>query len=179
MINNIIKNIPNLITFSRLIFCFLIHIMISNLDIYQNKIFFYYLILIFTDFLDGYMARKLKVNNGTFGQFIDGFIDYIVTSIISFRLYTEAFIDKDIFIYMLIIFIRDTIRNIIRIRNIYYNKKHKSNSASYLGKISRVLQNFLIGFIILYPYNYLNFKMLISLVAMITSVISFFGYIIF
>ena len=80
---------------------------------------------------------------------------------------------------MLIIFIRDTIRNIIRIKNIYYNKKQKSNSSSYLGKISRVLQNFLIGFIILYPYNYLNFKMLISLVAMITSVISFFGYIIF
>lgn len=178
MINSLVKNIPNLITLSRLIFTYLIYNLLPNFQVNQILILIYYIVLCFTDFLDGYVARKLNVSSD-FGKFFDGFIDYIVTSIIIILFYVFNLIDIKIFAWFAIIIIRDTIRNLIRINQLVnVNNIQKTNiSASQLGKISRVIQNIVIGLIIIFPYDqFIIFKIILSQISMVTSVISFINY---
>lgn len=178
MTNLCIKNIPNLITLSRLLFTYLIYNLLPSFQTNQILILFYYIVLCFTDFLDGYAARILNVSSD-FGKFFDGFIDYIVTSIIIILFYAFNLIDIKIFVWFAIIIIRDTIRNLIRINKlINANNVQKTNiAASNLGKISRVIQNIVIGVIIIFPYNqFIVLKIILSQISMITSVISFINY---
>jgi CDP-diacylglycerol--glycerol-3-phosphate 3-phosphatidyltransferase len=78
------RHVPNLLTTSRLV---LAGIFFGLLGYYQyegrgspgllNWAFFIYLIALFTDFLDGYLARLWKVE-GAFGRVVDPFVDKVL-----------------------------------------------------------------------------------------------------
>ena len=171
-----IINIPNMISFSRLIFCYIIYLLSNNYFKNQYLIVFNYIILCYTDYLDGYYARKLNMQT-TFGKFFDGFIDYLVTSLLSIILYKKNVISKNNFYVFLIITIRDTIRNFIRIKDLYNNKSNKKNiSASNLGKISRVIQNIFLTISMIYPNKFMNIKNIIAYMSLLGSIYSFINY---
>lgn len=78
------RSIPNLITASRLV---LAAVFFTMLSFYQfegrgdpwllNSAFLVYLVALFTDFLDGYLARKWKVESA-FGRVVDPFVDKVL-----------------------------------------------------------------------------------------------------
>lgn len=77
------RHVPNAITAGRLI---LAVVFFGLLSYYQhegrgtnllNWAFFLYLVALFTDFLDGYLARKWKVE-GAFGRLVDPFVDKVL-----------------------------------------------------------------------------------------------------
>ena len=78
------RHVPNLLTGLRLILAVVFFAMLS---FYQfegrgdrwllNNAFVVYVIALFTDFLDGYLARKWKVE-GTFGRVADPFVDKVL-----------------------------------------------------------------------------------------------------
>jgi CDP-diacylglycerol---glycerol-3-phosphate 3-phosphatidyltransferase len=78
------RHVPNALTAGRLLLAVVFFSMLSWYQ-YQgrgdpwflNTAFFIYLIALFTDFLDGYLARKWKVE-GKFGRIVDPFVDKIL-----------------------------------------------------------------------------------------------------
>ena len=79
------RHVPNLLTTGRLL---LAAVFFGLLGYYQynplrespsllNIAFIIYLIALFTDFLDGYLARKWKVE-GAFGRVVDPFVDKVL-----------------------------------------------------------------------------------------------------
>jgi CDP-diacylglycerol---glycerol-3-phosphate 3-phosphatidyltransferase len=170
-----IITIPNIITFTRLLILYSIIIILPQYHIYKTKIISLYLIGIFSDWLDGFVARQCG-SATKFGELFDGFIDYIFISCLVIYLYYYNLLTYAMFIPFLIIIIRDTIRNFIRIKN-YNNTCNKSNSASYIGKISRFFQNIVLLSILLFQNNYFLFNQILIYSALISSLISFFNYI--
>lgn len=169
-------NIPNIISASRLLFSYIIFILLKNFKSNQYLIFINYLLCCYTDYLDGYFARKLNMQT-TFGKFFDGFIDYIVTSILFILFYSKNLISVNHFMFLILIIIRDTIRNYKRINDMIYGKiDDKKISASYLGKISRVIQNIYLCVVILYPNNYTLIKSIFVYSSTLTSLASFINY---
>lgn len=78
------RYVPNALTASRLVLAGVFFVMLSYYqyegrgDRWLLKIaFILYLIALFTDFLDGYLARKWKVE-GAFGRIVDPFVDKIL-----------------------------------------------------------------------------------------------------
>jgi CDP-diacylglycerol--glycerol-3-phosphate 3-phosphatidyltransferase len=81
------RDVPNLLTGSRLILAVVFFIMLSFYQ-YQGRgdlpnhwllhwAFLTYVIALFTDFLDGYLARKWKTET-TFGRIVDPFVDKVL-----------------------------------------------------------------------------------------------------
>jgi CDP-diacylglycerol---glycerol-3-phosphate 3-phosphatidyltransferase len=78
------RHVPNLLTGSRLLLAFVFFAMLSWYQ-YQgrgdptflNVAFFIYLVALITDYLDGYLARRWKVE-GQFGRIVDPFVDKIL-----------------------------------------------------------------------------------------------------
>src|SRR5688500_4231393 len=78
------RHVPNALTGSRLV---LAAVVFGILSFYQyegrgdptllNIAFVVYLVALFTDFLDGYLARKWKVE-GAFGRVVDPFVDKVL-----------------------------------------------------------------------------------------------------
>lgn len=78
------RHVPNALTGSRLLLAF---VFFALLGFYQyegrgdptllNIAFVLYIVALFTDFLDGYLARKWKVE-GAFGRIVDPFVDKIL-----------------------------------------------------------------------------------------------------
>src|SRR4051812_43590169 len=78
------QHVPNLLTGARLLLAIIFFAMLA---IYQhdgrgdptllNAAFVVYLIALVTDFLDGYLARKWKVE-GAFGRVVDPFVDKVL-----------------------------------------------------------------------------------------------------
>ena len=75
------KHIPNLITLFRLLFCPIIIIYViylNNLKLISNNLSAFILLIIFlTDFLDGFLARKLN-SKSYLGAMLDGLADKII-----------------------------------------------------------------------------------------------------
>lgn len=78
------RHIPNAITASRLLLAGVFFAMLSYYQYevkgawwYLNIAFLIYLVALFTDFLDGYLARKWKVE-GAFGRMVDPFVDKVL-----------------------------------------------------------------------------------------------------
>lgn len=75
---------PNLLTGSRLVLALVFFVMLSYYQ-YEGRgdrtflhvAFAIYLVALFTDFLDGYLARKWNVE-GAFGRIVDPFVDKIL-----------------------------------------------------------------------------------------------------
>jgi len=80
----VFRHVPNLLTTGRLV---LAGVFFALLSYYQyegrgapsllNIAFIVYCIALFTDFLDGYLARKWKVE-GAFGRVVDPFVDKVL-----------------------------------------------------------------------------------------------------
>jgi len=79
----VFRHVPNLLTTGRLL---LAGVFFALLGYYQyqgrgqsllNIAFIIYLIALFTDFLDGYLARRWKVE-GAFGRVVDPFVDKVL-----------------------------------------------------------------------------------------------------
>jgi len=78
------RHVPNLLTGGRLV---LAGVFFAMLAVYQykgrgdpwflNTAFFIYCVALFTDFLDGYLARRWKVE-GAFGRVVDPFVDKVL-----------------------------------------------------------------------------------------------------
>jgi len=78
------RHVPNALTAARLLLALVFFILLS---FYQytgrgdptllNIAFVIYLVALFTDFLDGYLARKWKVE-GPFGRVVDPFVDKVL-----------------------------------------------------------------------------------------------------
>ena len=112
-----IINLPNLISASRLVFLYNILLLLPQYQFNKYKIILIYLLGVSTDALDGYVARKFNMQT-EFGKFFDGFIDYIFCSILIIYLFKYKFINKLLFAPFLVIIIRDTIRNLLRLGNL-------------------------------------------------------------
>lgn len=78
------RHVPNLITGARLILALVFFLMLAYYQ-YEGRgdptyiwiAFIIYAVALFTDFLDGYLARKWKVE-GQFGRIVDPFVDKIL-----------------------------------------------------------------------------------------------------
>ena len=78
------RHVPNALTASRLVLAAVFFVILS---FYQhegrgdpsllNIAFVVYLVALFTDFLDGYLARRWKVE-GAFGRVVDPFVDKVL-----------------------------------------------------------------------------------------------------
>jgi CDP-diacylglycerol--glycerol-3-phosphate 3-phosphatidyltransferase len=104
------RHVPNALTASRLV---LAGVFFAMLSYYQNQstiarhgdvlwlniALAIYLVALFTDFLDGYLARKWKVE-GTFGRVVDPFVDKVLVlgSFIFFagKNFTEVGINQNV-----------------------------------------------------------------------------------
>lgn len=149
------KYIPNALTFLRA-FLTIVIVVCFFLD-FQNK-FIWILVLFaiatFTDFLDGYLARKWHVVS-TFGNVFDSLFDKILTLSLFMLLIPYDVIHSSIFIALLFreIFV-DGLKN-------YFLSKNKPVSAKMSGKLKFVFQIVLISSILIslvYPENtYLEF----------------------
>jgi CDP-diacylglycerol---glycerol-3-phosphate 3-phosphatidyltransferase len=78
------RHVPNLLTGSRLVLAFVFFAMLSWYQYkgrgdptFLNVAFFVYLVALVTDYLDGYLARRWKVE-GQFGRIVDPFVDKIL-----------------------------------------------------------------------------------------------------
>jgi CDP-diacylglycerol--glycerol-3-phosphate 3-phosphatidyltransferase len=79
-----LRHVPNLLTTGRLILAIVFFAMLSWYQyegrgdpMFLNIAFLIYLVALFTDFLDGYLARRWKVE-GAFGRVVDPFVDKIL-----------------------------------------------------------------------------------------------------
>ncbi len=168
--------VPNMITCSRLFFLYQILILLPQYPIFKTKIIALYILGALTDALDGFVARKYNATS-EFGKFFDGFIDYIFGSVLVIYLFKHGLLNNIIFYPFLIIIIRDTIRNLLRIANLK-SQNSQGRAASYCGKVSRFLQNIIVVIILVLPFNknaILVNKLLVS-IALITSIYSFWSY---
>ena len=79
-----LKNLPNILTFLRifLIPCILICIEL-NIEYYNWLALIFYVIACFSDFFDGYLARKYDIESN-FGRFLDPIADKILVVSILF-----------------------------------------------------------------------------------------------
>jgi CDP-diacylglycerol---glycerol-3-phosphate 3-phosphatidyltransferase len=81
------RHVPNLLTALRLVLAVVFFAMLGYYQhdvsgrhgnaLWLNIAFVVYLIALFTDFLDGYLARKWKVE-GAFGRVVDPFVDKVL-----------------------------------------------------------------------------------------------------
>ncbi|MEG8947388.1 CDP-alcohol phosphatidyltransferase family protein [Rosettibacter firmus] len=128
-----VLNLPNLISTFRLLLSIPLFISFQYLDTTPNiryAILLLILIAFFSDFLDGYIARKKNLVT-EFGKIIDPLADKIFIFILVFQLFMKGEI---VSIYFWIIFLRDVI---IFIGGIFVSKKlGKVLPSNLLGKIT-------------------------------------------
>ncbi len=137
------RNVPNLLTGFRVVlvlpFAYLLFKAHSSLGIYISLAVFS--IAAFTDFLDGYLARKHNIISD-FGKIMDPLADKIIvlTALAGLTLQQPFHLPKAIFF---IILIREIVITIMRE---IYKKKDIIIPADKLGKIKTVMQ--MIGIIV-------------------------------
>src|SRR5881392_1411969 len=78
------QHVPNLLTGLRLVLALVFFVMLAYYQYegrgdpwFLNVAFFIYLVALITDFLDGFLARRWKVE-GAFGRIVDPFVDKIL-----------------------------------------------------------------------------------------------------
>ena len=169
---NIKQEIPNILTLSRLLAPFIL----IPLIILNKKISFIIMIIIFsiTDFLDGYYARKYKINS-LFGKYLDAFVDKIYAGTLLFP--TIILINKDLIIFIWLIILLELIISII---NIYYFYHKYNPQSTYLGKFKTIILFLTICLIYLnsFGYNLINLKyfIYITIIFQIITIISYLFY---
>ena len=136
----------------------------------QNKIvsIIILFLVILTDILDGYMARKNKISS-KFGALIDPLADkvFVVSALLLF-----LYLNKITLLEFFILVIRD-IYSITEVIITLIKKSKKSHKARVFGKITTALQYFMISTLILN----LNLKSYLTISIFIFSVLTIIDYI--
>ena len=141
------RYLPNILTTSRLCSPFYFILVILCLDSFTKQsllLFFIFIFLSITDFLDGYIARKLDITSN-YGKVFDPISDKILTSAALIFLsanYIETLIPS-----ILIIFREFLISGG---REFSLINTNKNISVSFLSKIKTSLQFFVISFLLLF-----------------------------
>ena len=140
------QNLPNILTCLRLAspFYFISVLVIFNNQQIQSQLLFYiFLMLSITDYLDGYLARKLNIVSN-FGKVFDPISDKILTS--SALLFLSS-VDNMVLLPSILIIFREFL--ISGIREFSLIKSNKNVNVSSLSKIKTSLQFFILSFLLI------------------------------
>ena len=140
------QNLPNILTSLRLAspFYFVSVLLIFKNQQIQSQILFYiFLLLSFSDYLDGYLARKLNITSN-YGKVFDPISDKILTS--SALLFLSS-VDNMILLPSILIIFREFL--ISGIREFSLIKSNKNVNVSSLSKIKTALQFFILSFLLI------------------------------
>ena len=140
------SEIPNILTIYRVFSIPLIIICIVPQSFLFNWLaLILYIVTCFTDFLDGYLARKFKVES-KFGKFLDPVADKVLIVSIIFILVAVGRIEGFLIYPSLIIIIRELL--VSGLREFFSNNKPHIN-VTILAKWKTLLQMISLGFIII------------------------------
>ncbi len=140
------KKLPNILTNLRLAspFYFITVLVIFKNQQMQSLILFYiFLVLSITDYLDGYLARKFNITS-IYGKVFDPISDKILTS--SALLFLSS-IDNTILLPSILIIFREFL--ISGIREFSLINRKKNVNVTSLSKIKTTLQFFIISFLLI------------------------------
>ena len=140
-----LKNIPNLLTILRIV---LIPTIIICIEIGSEKYFwialFLYVTACFSDFFDGYLARKFDIESN-FGRFLDPIADKILVVSVIVILIANSLI-KGVFVYpALVIILREIIVSGLRD---FFLHSSKTLLVTNLAKWKTLIQMSSLGFLI-------------------------------
>lgn len=154
------SQIPNILSFLRLILLFpIVHFLTSDEVDYFLISFILFLIGVFTDYADGYLARKMK-RSSKLGAFIDPLFDkvFILSLFLVFYFRSEIFFP---ILFFIIFLVREYFVTMMRIELLISSKndssKTKSSSStekkefktSFIGKLKLSIQ----ALVLLYFYS--------------------------
>ena len=164
-------NIPNFLTILRLFFPIFIGIVCYlKLDVYLEKLIILVLFILFslTDYLDGFLARKLN-QESVFGKVFDPISDKILTS--TSLIYITTF-DNIILIPSLLIITREFI--VTGTREYMLKKNSKAIDVTFLSKIKTMLQFISISLFLAQDFliNYLNIFNIAYISLWVTTVLT-------
>lgn len=150
IVNRAMLTVPNILTLSRIV---LLVPLIALLFIQESwaawTAFALYVIAVITDFLDGYMARSMKLVSA-FGKFLDPTSDKIfVTSLLSVLVGIGRLPD----LWMIPVIIILTREFMISGLREFLGPKDIQIPVSRLAKWKTTLQMFAIGFLVVGPYG--------------------------
>lgn len=141
------KNIPNLLTTIRLLLVPIFPIVyFSNLENAHYFALIIFLIAGFTDFLDGYIARKYDVVSN-FGTAFDPLADKLMLLIALFSLYLDHYIPLWVLIIMLV---KECILILSGIF-LYTRKEKVIIPANIFGKLATVVFSFAVVLLLITP----------------------------
>jgi CDP-diacylglycerol--glycerol-3-phosphate 3-phosphatidyltransferase len=133
-------NLPDYLSLSRIFFTLLFLIFKD----YNNLLLIILFLVVLSDVLDGYLARKLKISS-KFGAIIDPLTDkFFVLIVFSFFLYNKQIN----FLQFVLLTLRDLYSLVEVILTLIANNK-KTHKARFYGKITTTLQYFMILILIL------------------------------
>lgn len=135
---SITNYVPNILSFLRICFVPLfVFLYFSSEDYYHLSAFLVYLLASFTDFLDGFMARKFSATS-KLGSVLDPLADKLMLISVLFVFYLDRKIP--LFIFM-IIFIKESIL-IASAAIMYFRKEQIIISSNIFGKVATILFTF-------------------------------------
>ena len=163
------KEVPNDLSFLRIILSCFFAISFNNLLINKNNVilpFTLFLILLLTDYLDGFIARKTS-NTSDFGALIDVGADMIFV----FLSYMVLTINNMLHPFFILVLILKFIEFIYT-----SNKKHTSKRVVF-DTIGKNVSKFWIVFpgiiCILYYMNIENLSLIINIITVVTTLLAF------
>lgn len=130
------RHIPNILTISRFFLAPIFYYFAVQPTFYSKAVALsLFLLASFTDFLDGKIARQFDIRS-KFGNFADPLADKILvmTALLSFAQVENLLIPLWLII---VIFVRETLVTILRIKFI---NKNKSMNTAFLGKLKTSFQ---------------------------------------
>ena len=134
--------IPNILTILRVIMIpFFIYCLMQNDSIYRWWALVLFILASVTDFLDGYLARKLK-QDSALGRFLDPFADkaLVVSTIVAF-----VYLDKQIPLWMVLVIIgRDLLITVMRFLAIRKGMEVKTSKLAKFKTAFQMISIFLI-----------------------------------
>ncbi|PPR26296.1 MAG: CDP-diacylglycerol--glycerol-3-phosphate 3-phosphatidyltransferase [Alphaproteobacteria bacterium MarineAlpha9_Bin4] len=140
------KNIPNILTTIRLAspaYFILVILFIENVNIQTLILFYIFIFLSTTDYLDGFLARRFNITSN-YGKIFDPISDKVLTS--SALLFLISIENKILIPATLIIFREFLISGT---REFSLISKNSSIKVSYLSKIKTTLQFFILSSLLL------------------------------
>ena len=144
------KQIPNILTFARIaILPFLIVLMFNQDSWAVWSVFALYLFASLTDFFDGYLARKWKVESAV-GTFLDPISDKIFVACILVTMVAIGTIYQLWLIALFVIFIREFLVSGLRE---FLGPKNVQLPVTQLAKWKTTIQMVAIGLLVLAPLH--------------------------
>ena len=168
-------NLPNTLSISRIILIFPI-ILFFEYELYLFSLGTF-IIASFTDFLDGYFARKNNLSS-EFGALLDLLADKVFISTILVWI-TFNFENIIILISAILIISREISISYLRLFIISMSKKVDEVKSDFLGKLKTTFQMIGIGFILITPITtnlIFHLSLVLILISAIISWYSFLSY---